>query len=389
MKTYQEKFDQIATVLAETVKAKRLAVSSSSKPPLFLLLPLTDENKLSLIPRDELLKILETIERDGKAVELSDWNYPERIELKARRRIIGTFPISGRGTIIPTATEEKQVDRELKPPYDTKKNIAFTPCDNFENWHSAYLHQKNTDVSQLNNLNFEKVYSTVHDIDEELQMHPRPDVKIGVYFASYTTIASIIMASLDKAKEYRTDALNYLRTQNAIESYSFGYTDKIGSHIWIRVNIDVFRELRKKIREVYNDRHSKKIVPPEPETPTEPKKDARTDKPIYQIKYTGAREIVLNDFLLSQLNFDSENHVVFEYVFKRPHQEITTDEIEQNCQALKLTKPLTKIVENWGFTGQLKKAFFDVSKSKIKFRNPLYEDDLEALDILRLRFPRK
>ena len=383
MKTYQEKFDQIVSVLAQTVKARHPAVRIGEPPILlFLLLPRTSENKLILIPRDELLKILETIERDGKAIELSDWNYPERIAWKAKRRIIGTFPISGSGVVIPTVKEEKKVDRE-QPPYDTRNNIAFTPCDNFENWHSAYLHQKNTDISKLNNLNFEKVYWTVQDIDEELQMHPRPDVKIGVYFAPYTI-------RVNNAKEYRADALNYLRTQNTIESYSFGFMDKEGSHIWIRVNIDVFRELRDRIREVYNERHNKKTAPqPELETPTEPEKDARTRKPIYQIKFTRSREIVLNDFLLSQLNFDSENHIVFEYVFHKPNHQITLEEIQKASRNLTINKPLTKTVENWGFTGELKKAFFDVSKGKIKFRNPLYESDLKALGITRLRFPRK
>jgi hypothetical protein len=112
------------------------------------------------------------------------------------------------------------------------------------------------------------------------------------------------------------------------------------------------------------------------------------EEAIYEVKYTHTREIILNGFLLGRPNFDSENHIVFEYVYKHPNRDISLDEIEKNLQGRTLSKTLPKIVENWGFTGRLKKAFFDVSKLKIKFRNPISSKDLRDFDIENLRFPR-
>jgi len=109
----------------------------------------------------------------------------------------------------------------------------------------------------------------------------------------------------------------------------------------------------------------------------------------YQIRFTKGREILLNNFLLSTLNFDSENHVVFEYIFQHPNKEIPLAEIEKNLRGVTLSKPLPKIVENWGFTGQLKKVFFDVAKAKLRFRNPIYAKDLQELSVEHIRFPRK
>lgn len=106
---------------------------------------------------------------------------------------------------------------------------------------------------------------------------------------------------------------------------------------------------------------------------------------VYQISYTTAREILLdNKYQLAKPDFDSENDVVFDYLYKNPNKKITRDEIEEQLK-IELKKSLHKIVENLGFKGELKKVFFDVSKNSIQFNNPITRECLKSLGINRIK----
>jgi len=50
-----------------------------------------------------------------------------------------------------------------------------------------------------------------------------------------------------------------------------------------------------------------------------------------------------------------------------------------------ITKNLHKIIENLGFKREFKKAFFNISKNDIFFRNPLKQKELDDLGISRLK----
>ena len=113
-----------------------------------------------------------------------------------------------------------------------------------------------------------------------------------------------------------------------------------------------------------------------------------SEKVIYKIKYTPTREILCNDIKLSKLNFDSENDNVFRYLFNNPNRKITKKEFKEKAKYT-VGKSFHKIVENFGFTGDLSKAFFNVSEQTIFFRNPLTKNDLKNLGITELKFNRK
>jgi len=82
------------------------------------------------------------------------------------------------------------------------------------------------------------------------------------------------------------------------------------------------------------------------------------------------RRILLNGKMeLSSPNFDSENDIVFRFLFNNPNQIFSKKELEENCKT-KISKPFVKILENLGFQRGIKDAFFDVSKYSIKFHNP-------------------
>ncbi len=113
----------------------------------------------------------------------------------------------------------------------------------------------------------------------------------------------------------------------------------------------------------------------------------KAKKVIYKITYTKTREILLNEALrLAKPDFDSENEVVFDYLYKNPNKKITKDQMERELR-IKIAKSFHKIVENLGFKGDLKRVFFQVSKTSIYFRNPITEDDLEAPGIGKIKLP--
>ncbi len=119
------------------------------------------------------------------------------------------------------------------------------------------------------------------------------------------------------------------------------------------------------------------------------KQEQRTDaiaQAELQIYYTPAREILINQlFLLHKTSFATENDMVFDYLFHHPNENFTKRDLETRIST-KINKSFHKIVENLGFSGDIKKLFFVVSKDAILFRNPVTKSDMEQLGILRITF---
>jgi hypothetical protein len=112
--------------------------------------------------------------------------------------------------------------------------------------------------------------------------------------------------------------------------------------------------------------------------------ESRTKDLMYEVTYSEkTREIFINGFLIAKPDFDSENERVFTYLYKHPNQKISLKQLEENTG--KLTKTLHKVVENLGFTKDLKRAFFDTAKTSIRFRNPVTKKDLEDIGIHYLK----
>lgn len=106
---------------------------------------------------------------------------------------------------------------------------------------------------------------------------------------------------------------------------------------------------------------------------------------VYEITYTRAREILLNEvFQLARPDFNSENDNVFDYLYQHPNETFTVNQIKEHIGG-ELDKSLHKIIENLGFRGDLRKAFFDVSQDSIRFKNPVTRKDLADLGITRIK----
>lgn len=110
------------------------------------------------------------------------------------------------------------------------------------------------------------------------------------------------------------------------------------------------------------------------------------DNLAYYVRYEPKEyKIFINDFFLKKLDFNSENELVFNFLFENPNKIFTKKEIEETLKE-PLKKELNSIVQNLNFTGDLRKAFFNVSSKGIKFINPVYKSDLEKIGIKYLSF---
>lgn len=113
--------------------------------------------------------------------------------------------------------------------------------------------------------------------------------------------------------------------------------------------------------------------------------EVQIQNPIYEIKYSEqTREILINNFLLKKLRSFSDNDTTFAYLYKHPNQEKSAEDIQKGAGLASL-KDLNKFLDDIGFTGELRRVFFKVSKNRIRFNNPVTKEYLEEIGIERLK----
>ena len=182
----------------------------------------------------------------------------------------------------------------------------------------------------------------------------------------------------------RLDCLTYLKRNNAIIDFKINETsDKSLTDTLIEVETR-FAGLEVFTGKLFETRAGKSLINT-PNREVESLNDIdvhkKQNKIIYQITYSMNNEIFLNDKIrLGKPNLGSENEAVMEYLISNPNKKITKKDIEDKKE-ITIGKDFHKIVENLGFTGDLRKIFFKISKSTILFRNPITEADFEKLGI--------
>lgn len=93
------------------------------------------------------------------------------------------------------------------------------------------------------------------------------------------------------------------------------------------------------------------------------------------------RMVLLNNtFILSKPNFNSENDNFMGYVLDNTEKIISKKDFKE-IPKIELKKSFYQILNDLGFRGEIRKVFFDASKSAIKFRNNVPESELEKLDV--------
>jgi len=233
-----EKFDLVIEALIEARRTQK---------DYLIKMELTTGQPLSFVGRNKVLNFLEEIQGYGNTITLLQCNYPPK---EFNKQIIGTYDIDPETKIKKYKKLETPI--KIKTQYPDPNSITLSLLPGFENWHQTYLIKKNHSSSTLSQLNLEKIYALILDIDDKLQVNPSPNVEVGLrsnYTWKFNELNYSIMADIGRRqKEYRIDALNYLKTINAINTYT------INRDVNIKLNIVEFNKIKIEITKVYTER---------------------------------------------------------------------------------------------------------------------------------------
>ena len=117
--------------------------------------------------------------------------------------------------------------------------------------------------------------------------------------------------------------------------------------------------------------------------------EPKSEEIAYEVTYNEKdRKILINNFLMAKLDYDSPNERVFSYIYKNDGRNILKTEFEKKYKE-KIEKSLHDIVKDIGFIGKLKTLFFKVSEKSIEFTKKITFQDLIDLKIDHIRIQEK
>lgn len=356
--TYEEKFELIIKAIAEAQKFAR----KEYYPKLYY----NEESGLKDVDLNQIHDILLQLQDDEKIITVKSIPTPLKSAMEQ-------------------ATEGLE---------GAKHYFTVDIADTFNSWYQRHILNNKSRLQNIDYINLLKIYDVVLDIDEKLQIKASPDVYIPalptmVRFQILFPMDSI--GTRDKYRTHRQDGLDYLEREGYISDVEW-VDDMYYGNFAMKVNVARFQDFLKEIMAEYK-RRNKAVAKAEAPAKKVEKKDApQPQKTIkidvrYEVVFSKQREIMVNGIVIARPDFNSENEVVFWFLYENPNKKHTRQDIEKVI-GRQLTKTLHKIIENLGFRNDFRKAFFDVSKNSILFRNPLKQEDLEALGIQQLKFPK-
>lgn len=273
------------------------------------------------------------------------------------------------------------------------------------------MSEEMAEITPLEELSFPiiaKIYDLASKIKGEIQLSSSLEIFIDMLYPSTLTVHYFGSArpadSPDKLRlaNDRFAALDYLVQSGVVVKYTCEGGEPISRSVHefprdtgakIKIyDIDRLDGFIAKIKRIYEEQNQQALTPEITKTDIqisqEPVKKPQGEV-IYEITYNdNIGEIYLNKFLFSKVRYNSENETVFAYLFKNPNRKITKKEFKEKTEH-SIGKSFHKIVENLGFSGDLRKAFFMVSEQAIFFRNPVTKKDLDNLGIYQLKIDKK
>jgi|GEM_PF-3429726 len=221
----------------------------------------------------------------------------------------------------------------------------------------------------------EKIWNVLQEIEEKRQLTAKDkEIKLAFVPPSFkgTAIESEVISQDRDAILHKFESM---RVIFGLREQLEGMDDEHYWHFRLGEKYEViFSIYGRKYREIAREyRQSKQL------------EEIEMKDPVYEVKYSEkSREILVNNFLLKKPDAFGENEIVFAYLYKNPNRAIPLEDIKKEMGEESLTKSIHKILENLGFSGELRKAFFKVAGTKVLFRNPLTKKDLEELGIKHL-----
>jgi hypothetical protein len=142
-----------------------------------------------------------------------------------------------------------------KPP-DHTHEFLFSKTPIFDNWYAAHLLKRNSDFSSLTALNQDKIWITLLDIEEKLQMVSSNQMTISLFFNHTTPL----IPSNFITGPFRGEALDYLKNKGVVYSYDIR---PMGLSSYVSLNFDIpkFQGLKKAVETVIATRDK----PPTPQ----------------------------------------------------------------------------------------------------------------------------
>ena len=251
----------------------------------------------------------------------------------------------------------------------------------FESWVREYILGQKSRPEALNYDHFYALYDLVLDINSQLQIQQSETVNIFYseisrfpdFYLGHDRESSIYW---EKYRTYRNNSFEYLKRNNCILDLIPVNDDGADNIYEYRITVDIvkFEEFHLRMAREHNRRNPQQA----PETITDTKEHhAPAIETSHKVTYSKDRQVLLDGlFLLAKPDFDSENDRVMCYLATNPNRNISIDELQQETG--KLQKSLHKIVENLGFQNDLRKLFFDVSKSAILFRPEITTEEIKT-----------
>lgn len=332
--TYEEKLDLILGALVEARKATRKNQSTK--------LYISADRGLNIIGKDELREIVMKLQQEEGIFRLNE--------------------------IYNRLLSQSEQPNDL--PY-----ILVDIKPSFDSWYSNYLIQKRARLENLTDGNFQEIYSVLLQIEEQLQLKRAESFNFS-FVSSFQEVEGYDIEDIHDLASGYLKVLDYLKSIGGVMEYSRADNSLDAD---IVLNISNFYDILDRAKKIHfvlkkdgvKDGNKVKDVPQKEVT----KNTGEKDELVYQITYTKQRQVLMNNAQISKPDFNSENDLVFSFIYENPNKRITREEIEKAICG-KLTKSLHKIVENLGFEGDTKQVFFSVSKNAIEFRNPITKKTL-------------
>lgn len=93
------------------------------------------------------------------------------------------------------------------------------------------------------------------------------------------------------------------------------------------------------------------------------------------------RKVKINEIVIANPHFDSENDYFATFISENPNKKITRGDFEK-YKRTKMNKKFDQIIIDLGFRGNIKKLFFpNVSIKAVVFKNPITRDDMKKAGI--------
>ena len=256
--------------------------------------------------------------------------------------------------------------------FTTENSFVIKFNNKFEEWLTEYYITRKSSVNNLSRDNFDFVHQMLFELEQAIEFAVSCNVEMRL-----DSEHSLIKRHLPQEwtitprryLEGCQKALTYLKRMGAVKDFKISSIK--GDHI-AEVALDMikFEEIRITANKVFNETLWQRLAPYQKyEGYDDETSHGDEEKVLFVTYYKG--EIALNGVLvIAKPSFNGENDLIMTALIHNPFKTFTREELSKKI-GTDINKDFFKVVENLGFRKDLSRVFFDLSKTDIKFYNPI------------------